>query len=307
MNKSILIIDGDHSSNEHLRGILHPQYDVVVSPTLDGAREQIISRKTDLALGDFEIYLNSGINFPEELRRIQPSVKTALISRLDTEYYISHLLPWDCFHVFPKLPCYNARDVFLFIDNILDPFNAFGLGRYLDQDAETDEIRIKNRFEKNRTVEHVINFFAGCEYEIHELYDIRLIMEELINNAVFHAFVDENGHPRYHVKNFESLDSSEEVWLSYGADATTIGFSITDNRGLLKPGVIIDKLSRQYNREGLYDERGRGLYLARLLSGNMVLNIEEGRRTQIACLFYEKRINIPKPFSINYTISMASP
>ncbi|MBN1902619.1 hypothetical protein JW926_14940 [Candidatus Sumerlaeota bacterium] len=300
MNKSILIIDEDQSSNEHLRGILHPQYDVVVSPTLDGAREQITSRKFDLAIGDFEVYFNSGLNFPKEIRQIQPSLKTALISRVDTEYYISHLLPWGCLHAFPKLPFYNARDVFLFIDNILDPMSAFGLQRYLAPDAETEKVRIGNRLEKNKTVDHVINFFAECEYEIHELYDIRLIMEELINNAIFHAFIDQNGQPKYHVKNFESLESSEEVWLRYGADATTIGFSITDNRGLLTPQMIIDKLSRQYNREGLYDERGRGLYLARLLAGNMVFNIEAQRRTQIACIFYEKRINIPKSFSINY-------
>ena len=300
MEQKILIIDKDQTSNEHLRGFLHPRYEVTVAPMLQEAMDQLTEKPYDLVLGDFEIFQNFGDNLPDEIRKHQSQVKIALLSGVDAEFYIDYLLVWQCFHVLPKLPFYNARDVLLFIENILDPMNAFGLPRYLSMDAEWSSKRITSRQDKNRSVEEIINFFAGCEYEIHELYDVRLIMEEIINNAIFHAFVDKDAKPRYRSDYFDSLKDDEEVWLAFGSDATTIGFSVTDNRGLLTPEIILRKLSRQYNREGLYDESGRGLYLARNLSGNMIFNIEKGRRTQIVTLFYEKRINIPTPLSINY-------
>jgi hypothetical protein len=127
-----------------------------------------------------------------------------------------------------------------------------------------------------------------------------LIIEEAINNALFHAFADETGKEKYHPHDFVALDGSDELWIEYGADATTIGFSVNDNRGRLTPELIIGKLSRQYNREGLFDESGRGLYLARILSGQIIFNIKKDKHTQIICLFYEKRLNIPKIFCINH-------
>ena len=299
MTHRILIIDQDQSSNEHLRGLLHPRYEVVVAPTLNEARALLSQHEISLVLGDFEFFKEWDPNFPFEIPLLRPKAKLALISRSDTDHYLPFLLEWHCFHVLPKLPFYNVSEVFLFLENILYPFRAFGLSRYLAGDAECRNLRIANRVDKNRTVAEIINFFAGCEYEIHELYDVRLIMEEGINNAIFHAFVDEEGKPKYRSEDFHSLDSSDEVWLEFGADATTVGFCITDNRGSLKPEEIVQKMSRQYNREGLYDESGRGLYLARLLSANMIFNIEKGKRTQVINLFHEKRLNIPHPFSIN--------
>jgi len=300
MTDRILIIDKDQSSNEHLRGLLHPRYDVYVAPTLKEARDLLGRHEVSLVLGDFEFFKDCDPHFPFEIPLIQPNARLALISRSDTEHYLPFLIEWHCYHVFPKLPFYNLKEVFVFIENILDPLKSYGLSRYLAPDAECRNLRITSRMDKNRSVDDAVNFFASCEYEVHELYDVRLIMEEGINNAIFHAFVDDKGNSKYMSENFQSLDPEDEVRLEFGADATTVGFCITDNRGCLKPEKIVRTMSRQYNREGLYDESGRGLYLARLLSANMIFNIEKGKRTQLINLFYEKRLNIPKSFSINY-------
>jgi len=300
MNPQLLLMDSDQRSNEHLRGLLHPRFEITVAPTMEEAHAFLARQAFDLVIADFEILRAADANFFQTIHQVQQNLKIGLISALDTEHYVAFLLKWRCFHVLPKLPFYNARDVLLFVENILQPMNAFGLPRYLADDAEWNRMHIKDRRDKIRTVEDIVNYFASCEYEIHELYDVRLIIEEGINNALFHAFRDDAGREKYRPNNFCALDPSEELRLEYGSDATAIGFSVTDNRGLLTPEQIISKLSRQYNREGLFDESGRGLYLARMLSGQIIFNIEKGKRTQIICLFYEKRINVPKPFSINY-------
>lgn len=300
MTDSVLIIDSDQRSNEHLRGLLHPRYEVLIAPVMEEGWHILNHKKIDLVIGDYGIFKSSDKNVPQAIRRMRPESKIALISSFDAERYLSSLSEWKCYHVLPRLPFYNARDVHIFVANILEPENAFGLPRYLSEDAEWDKVKIIGREQKNSVLEEIINYFALCEYEIHELYDVRLIMEESINNALFHAFRDEHGHEKYQTDLFETLEPDEEVIVEYGSDATNIGFSVTDNRGTLTPSMVVEKMARQYYKEGLFDESGRGLYLARMLSGNMVINIVKNVKTQILCIFYEKRLNIPKPFSINY-------
>jgi len=300
LNPCVLIIDRDQRSNEHLRGLLHPRFDVIVAATMNEADIFVRRMKFELILVDFEIFKESDAALNASIMQHQTTARIGLISTPDTEHYLPFLLKWRCFHVLPKLPFYNARDVLLFVENILEPSNAFGLARYLSDEADWSRERIANRSDKNRIIEDAVNYFASCEYEIHELYDVRLIIEEAINNALYHAFRDEQGGEKYRPDTFETLAIGEEMWMEYGSDATTIGFSATDNRGDLSPEVIINKLARQYNKEGLFDESGRGLYLARVFSSQIIFNIEKKKRTQIVCLFYEKRLNIPKPFSINF-------
>ena len=300
MNPHLLLIDSDQRSNEHLRGLLHTRFEITVAPTIEEMHALLAKQSFDLIIANYEILRAADANLFQKVHQTQRNQKIGLISALDTEHYLAHLLKWHCYHVLPKLPFYNARDVFLFLENIMEPMNAFGLARYLSHDADWSQVCIRTREDKNHSVEDIINFFASCEYEIHELYDVRLIIEEAINNALFHAFADETGKEKYHPDDFVALDGSDELWIEYGADATTIGFSVNDNRGRLTPELIIGKLSRQYNREGLFDESGRGLYLARILSGQIIFNIQKGKHTQIICLFYEKRLNIPKIFCINH-------
>ncbi len=300
MSPGILIIDKDQRSNEHLRGLLHPRFEVNAAPTVEEGADLLSRISFDMLISDFGMLCSPDTSAALRLRAIQPALPLCLISSNDTERYLSTLIKLSCYHVLPRLPYYNAREVLTFVENILDPRNAFGLPRYLSDDADWDRRKITTRQEKNQTIEEIINFFAMNEYEIHELYDVRLIMEEIINNALFHAFRNPDGSEKYQPGSFEFLDNNEEVAIEFGSDATTIGFSVTDNRGILTPELVIGKLARQYYREGLFDESGRGVYLARMLSGNMVINIHRGRRTQMICIFYEKRLNIPRPFSINY-------
>lgn len=300
MTQRIIIFDLDQRSNEHLRGILMSHFGVYVTPTLQELEKSLRDKDFHIVICEFGALYQSREDIPKLIRSIQPDVKLVLITPFDSEHYISSLRDWGCYHVLPKLPFYNALDIILFMENVIDPVKAFGLIRYLSGDAECKRVQVTTRAGKNQIVEDIVNYFASCEYEIHELYDVRLIMEEAINNALFHAFLTEDGKEKYNPETFNELEEGDEVWLEYGANATTIGFSVEDNCGSLRPDIVIKKLSRQYNREGLLDENGRGLYLSRMLSGQMVFNIHQHVRTQIVTLFYEKRLNVPKPFSINY-------
>jgi anti-sigma regulatory factor (Ser/Thr protein kinase) len=161
-------------------------------------------------------------------------------------------------------------------------------------------VAIRTIPEKHAAIERAVNHFATCGFNVHELYDVRLTLEELANNALFHAFQTETGAEKYSIRGFTQLEDGESVRIEYGSDGLVAGFSVTDNAGTLATRTILNKLERQLNREGLYDESGRGIYLTRMLSSQYVINIERGKRTQSVVLFDERRkSDRPKPFLVN--------
>jgi anti-sigma regulatory factor (Ser/Thr protein kinase) len=112
--------------------------------------------------------------------------------------------------------------------------------------------------------------------------------------------LNEKGEEKYHVSHFERLAPDERIEVEFGNDSESIGYSITDNRGRLKPETVVEKISRHYYRKGVYDESGRGFYLSRMFSSLLIINIEKDKRTQMVGLFHETPKDAAKPLWINY-------
>ena len=187
--------------------------------------------------------------------------------------YIFRLREWGTVRVLIKAPPIDPEEVEHFIATLRDPASGFGLLRYLSSTIEMYSISIHDMQTKMSAIERVINHFATCGFDVHELYDVRLILEELLNNAFFHAFMTASGEEKYAIRAFKSLSPEEHV---------------------------ISKLERQFNREGVFDQSGRGLYLSRMLATRLIVNIEPHKRTQIVALFDDTRkSDRPKPLMIN--------
>ncbi|MFH0792627.1 MAG: hypothetical protein V2A74_01200, partial [bacterium] len=90
----------------------------------------------------------------------------------------------------------------------------------------------------------------------------------------------------------------EEILVEWGMGKRRLGFSVTDNSGLLAPETVLDKLYRQITREGVLDVTGRGIYLTCRLSSSMIVNIEKKKRTQFVLLFDEDDPGWNKPLHI---------
>jgi anti-sigma regulatory factor (Ser/Thr protein kinase) len=204
------------------------------------------------------------------------------------------------YNLYPESMLANAAQGVFLLENQMYRERAFGLKRYLRTPHLLFGEAMHTRKAKRELIEKAVNYFATCGYEIHELYDARLVLEEMVNNALFHAFANERGEERYQVAHFEQLAPGERIEIEFGNDAEAIGFAVTDNGGRLQPATIIEKLARQYNREGIFDESGRGLYLSRMFSSLLVINIEKGKRTQMVAIFGEKREDAIKPLCVNY-------
>lgn len=226
--------------------------------------------------------------------------RVAFLAANETGDYIPAIDRWGIMRVLVKEPPVDGDEIELFLRCLQDPENGFGLGAYLTRTIEMYRFSVANREEKLGVAERVINHFATAGYQVHDLYDVRLVLEEALNNAIYHAFRTGTGEEKYHPDDFSDLDRREKVLIEFGSNGRMAGFTVTDNAGTLHVDTILEKLRKQQDPAGIYQLGGRGLHLSRMLSSLFVINLDPGNRSQIIALFDERRrMERVKPFLIN--------
>ncbi|MEO8377479.1 MAG: ATP-binding protein [Candidatus Sumerlaeota bacterium] len=297
---TVLALETDPNAWQEFYGAVEKVADLVIYPTLEGLLSDDPRTSNTVILLDLDDLCGSPTALVAQLLDRRSRQRMGLTSSREIEGNLMDLRRWGIFHAAIKIPAVNADEVALFLDCVRNPANGFGLSRYLSNTVEMYNLPIETFEEKNRSIERVINHFATAGFDIHELFDVRLILEEALNNAFFHAFKNEKGEEKYQLGKCTRLDPGDKIRVEYGNNAILAGFAVMDNAGQLSIRTILDKLERQYNKEGVFDERGRGLYLSRLMSSRVIFSLEPGKRTQLIALFDEtRRQNRPKPFFIN--------
>lgn len=224
----------------------------------------------------------------------------ALLADSKSADYLDDIMKWGILHVMVKDPPVDIDEITIFLRCLHNPENGFGLGQYLTRTIEMYRLQVANKAEKLDVAERIINHFATAGFEVHDLYDVRLILEESLNNSIYHAFRSATGEKKYHPENFEALDKGERLLIEYGSNGQMAGFTVTDNAGNLAVKTILRKLQKQLDPSGVFTLGGRGLHLSRLLSTCYIINIEPGQRSQIIALFDDRRrLDRVKPFMLN--------
>ena len=190
---------------------------------------------------------------------------------------VGHVLPEDCLDFPQELECW--------IDWIGGSGPPSGLGTHLKSATETHRISLKTKEDKPMAIGAVLDFVEKIRHEDPFQFDVRLILEEALNNAIYHGFRDEEGGPKYSVRDTRGFDQGDEVEVRFGADSDSIAISIADNQGRLRRDTILEKLERHLNVQGLLDESGRGLYLIHSLAGRVIFNLHRGKMTEITVVF----------------------
>lgn len=297
---TVLALESDPNAWREFYGAVEKVADLVIYPTLEGLLSDDPRIGTTIILLDLDDLCGSPTALVAQLMDRRSRQRMGITSSREIEPNFMDLRRWGVLHAIIKAPPVNEDEVAQFLDCVRNPANGFGLSRYLTNTVEMYNLPIETFEEKNRSIERVINHFATAGFEIHELFDVRLILEEALNNAFFHAFRNEKGEEKYQIGKCSRLDPADKIRVEYGNNASLAGFAVMDNAGKLSIRTILDKLERQYNKEGVFDERGRGLYLSRLMSSRVIFSLEPGKRTQIIALFDEtRRQNRPKSFMVN--------
>jgi DNA-binding response OmpR family regulator len=300
--KRILLVEPSDPLRHVVRRFLDKSFRVTAVPDgMEAIAELRRDREYDLVLAELDMPGMNGTALATAVAEQFPTTRLALMvnSRFPIDSHIHAIRRLHCYTVLVKTAPFQFDEFLIHIENIISPHRAVGIERYLRESARITRQEIRNRVERDRFTNEAVHHFRRFRSNDSDMADIRLALEEILNNSFYHAFRKANGTEKYRLGNDVVFDPGEQVVGGFAHDEDCIAFSVSDNAGSLDPQVFLGKLERQQTMEGLMDETGRGLHLSRTVSDRMILNIRPGRLTETILLFYHKRRPSAKPLLIN--------
>ena len=167
---------------------------------------------------------------------------------------------------------------------LLFPEEMFNIRRFVPDATVVERLTIINLAEKHQIADEVaslVRVFAGTQHRTH---DIRLIINELINNAFFHSFQNPEGEEKYTPRRFAQLEEGDRVALEVALSEKAVALAVEDNCGTISPREVLKYLLRQTSGEGVYDSHGRGFYLVSNLADHLSVCVKPGQRTRVTVM-----------------------
>ncbi len=254
--------------------------------------KEVKSNTFDLVISDIQMPQMMGYQLLQEVRKLSPSSKTALITGYNVEQYLQIALNYGITNIITKDHAFKIDWVRTYIWNLLTR-NIFGLKNYLKRpSSRLHRLYIDNSRMIFPVVETIHETFSKNNIEA----DLKLPVTEILTNAFYHS----HGKPNNSVNNEKGhehiqLEPHNKIFIEYGWDDTKLGISVTDPMGTLKKEDILYHLKRNTTigqdglPENIYDTRGRGFFLVWYNVDRMIVNVSADEKTEVIVLnFFEQ-------------------
>jgi CheY-like chemotaxis protein/anti-sigma regulatory factor (Ser/Thr protein kinase) len=280
----ILVVDDERAIRMMLADYLENSYTVLVAET--GAEALLTLEKTqgvDLIISDINMPGMSGIELLRNVRQKYPSIKMALITAYNIDEYIKLVKSDNIANIIPKTVPFNFLELESMVDGLITG-RIFGIQRRLLPDSIILAEYCIRSSDDGRTVrERITELFTK---NFGTSGDMRLVLDEIITNAIYHAPVTDDDAEKYKNITNVTLEPDEYVYVECGYDQEKYAVSVTDTKGRLTKEKVLDKLERQLTGEGLLDNSGRGIHMSRIFADRMIINIDPLKKTEVILMNY---------------------
>jgi YesN/AraC family two-component response regulator len=296
-NYKILVVDDEKAIRMMLVDFLENKYTVDTAETADMALGKLKQAHFDLVISDINM---PGMNGPQllcEIKKNYPKTKTALITAYNIDDYIRTAKEMLVTNIIPKTVPFNFQELDSIVSGLLTE-DIFGLSRYLTNDGVIlEKSTIRSSLEARDTREHIIDLFTE---KFGTSGDMKLILDEIITNAIYHAPTLDDGSEKYQEFTDVTLEPDEYIGVECGYDREKYAVAVTDMQGKLKKETVLYKIDRQLTGEGLLDDSGRGIHMSRLFADRMIINIDPNKRTEVILInYFSNKYRGYKPLYIN--------
>ncbi|MBN1129078.1 MAG: response regulator [Chitinispirillaceae bacterium] len=280
---AILIVDDEHTIRMMLSDFLENGYEIVCAENAAQALDLLAARHVDLVISDINMPGMNGIDLLHIVRERYPGVKSALITAYNIDEYID-LVKNECIaNIIPKTVPFNFSELQSIVHGLITG-DIFGLERYLLPSCTLlGSYRITSLKDARETREEITELFAR---QFGTAGDMKLVLDEIITNALYHAPTSEDGKKKYRIFSDITLQPGEHVDIRCGYDREKYGVSVTDHSGRLRKETVLAKIERQVSGKGLLDDSGRGIHMSRVFADRMVINIDPGKKTEVVVMNY---------------------
>jgi len=214
-------------------------------------------------------------------------IPTALVAPAAVSPELLHLqLSHRFLNLIPEALWERPRCLERILRGLLFPNEAFDTRRFIGRPLLAERFPIGSLDEKHRVAREVIRLVGPHSAGEQQLRDIRLAINELINNAFFHPFRGPEGERKYSPRNFSRLERGDRVELELVVAEDAVAVAVEDNRGRLAPSEVLRYLLRQATGEGLYDSHGRGFYLVSHIVDHLCICLAPGEKARVVAVFH---------------------
>jgi CheY-like chemotaxis protein len=288
MNERILLVDDEEDLLEILSEFLGEKH-YAVSCAHNGyeALETLKNAAFDLVLSDINMPGMKGFELINEVTRLYPSIKTALITAYDVRDYLQMARTYNIGNIIAKTAPFNFDEVELLIHNILSE-EVFGLERYVQGSVLSYSIKTSSEIEG--VIDRIVEFMP----EQRQKRKFRQALGEIIINAVYYGAKNERGDRKSDWDFDVTLAPDEEVLVTWGKDDEKAGVAVRDQKGRLTKQQVLFWLGRNSTKGndglsiGLFDEHGKGLYITRETIDRFIVNVKRQATTEVVMLMYRE-------------------
>lgn len=164
------------------------------------------------------------------------------------------------------------------------------------------EIAVEGSTKRQELVSKILKP-SGEEIKRHFRERIELVLEELLTNALFHAF-KAGQKEKYSRKKDVKLLNSEAIKVRFAASDEGCFVEVSDNGGTLTFENVAESLRRCYQSEVQIQNKesgaGLGLYMIFETATHIKITNIPGKRTIISCWIADSRSDETVNFSFNY-------
>ncbi len=312
MQKSILIVEDIQSIREAIKDLLLNKYTVYDAEDYYSAIQILDKIPIDLVITDIRMPGRSGLDLIEYIQSQYPSIIYALITAYNINDYIRFAKEHNVWNIIPKYSFLDIQVIDTMVYKLLTS-DIFGVEKYFPGNFEIITNRMDSGYEdpplsgivyKTIRNDRERNIFTSkiAKYMMQNgaPNSVQQVLEELTSNAMIRAPRDEEGNYKYQfelpshdlIVPLENINLQEEDYFTvgYGQSKNTFILVTRDRFGSLKREEILYRLDRHITPDetglppGLTDSHGRGLYICREYSDQLIFNIQKDYCTEIISL-----------------------
>ena len=283
MNGKILIVDDEKIIRGMLQAELEDYYEVTTAVNAEEALEICKTATFDLVISDINMPGMKGYDLLGEIKKLYPRTKVSLITAYNIDDYVRMAKQHGISNIIPKTTPFNFDELNTLVKGLVSE-DIFGIERHMH---EGYEIVAVYEMKESADIERVENdIMKKVTAFFREEMSLRILLEETLSNAVYHAPVTADGKEKYIKHSKITLEPSEYVDVKLVKDDEKYGVAVVDKSGHLTKDIVLYKIDRNIMAEGLLDENGRGLHMSRMYSDRFMINIKPKVKTEVIMLNY---------------------
>lgn len=310
--KTILVVEDIDSIRKAIVEVLSKNYNVYSAENYDKAVQILAHEAVDLLITDIRMPGRSGLELIEHVQKNYPNTLFTLITAYDINEYIRFAKEHQVWNIIPKYSSLDLNFIVVMVNKLFQK-DIFGVEKYFPE-LEIIENKKPKKFKKVKNKQLVYTTIRSCEErefytsEISKFFAkegapsyVSQIIEELTSNAMIRAPKDGEGNYKFqtHEKETDKLTPNTSFELSpedyfkigYGIYKKMFIFVARDHYGTLTKEEILYRLDRQVTTDpktkkpiGVEDSHGRGLYICREFSDQLIFNIHKNKMTEVIAI-----------------------